>query len=508
MSETGLTDGGSDSVIALEAPAKCVAFSEASLVRRVIAVIRRRRLFQPGNKILVAVSGGPDSTALLCLLHGLQREWNLDLSVLHVNYGLRGTESDEDESFVRRLCHRLAVPCIVRSADLSHRVKGPRPTSLQEQARDIRYRIMKEVAAAQSVDKIALGHTADDQAETILLWLLRGAGLTGLAGMPIVREGLFIRPLLTITRLELIAYLASREIEFRTDSTNAKSLYRRNRIRHELMPCITSLAPSFMRLMERQSDVLGEEDRLLEQLVTDWLPQVLTRREGQHILDRSVLLNAPLALQRRLVRRVLRLLNHRGVASRFAVVDTILRQVVAGSSGARLIAGGIEVVREGGMIRLTRHAESKPVPPLRPAIPVDGIGIDIPGFVTWPGTGERIAVEFVGGTRARNLLRSHSKRVALFDASTFTPRLVVRGWQSGDRFAPSGLHGKQKKLQDFFIDSKLSRSDRRRIPLLSAPEGILWIVGHRADERFAATFSTKTFVMAVISTGSSIEGRD
>lgn len=505
MSETGLTDGGNDSVIALEAVTKPVPSSESSLVRRMVAVIRRRRLFQPGSRILVAVSGGPDSTALLCLLHGLQREWSLDLSVIHVNYGLRGTESDEDERFVRRLCRRLAVPCIVRSADVSHQMQGLRATSLQEQARDIRYRIMKEVAAGQGMDKIALGHTADDQAETILLWLLRGAGLTGLAGMPIVREGLFIRPLLTIPRRDLVAYLASREIEFRTDSTNAKSLYRRNRIRHELMPHITSLAPSFVTLMNRQSDVLGEEDRLLEQLVTDWLPQVLTRREGEHLLDRPVLLNAPLALQRRLVRRILRLLNHRGVASRFAVVDAVLRQVVAGSSGARLIAGGIEVLRDGALIRFMRRAESRLA---LPVIPSDGIGMDIPGSVTWPGTGERITLEFIGGERARKLLRLRSKRVALFDASTFTPHLAVRGWRHGDRFAPWGLRGKQKKLQDFFIDSKLSRSDRRRIPLLTAPEGILWVAGHRADERFAATLSTTTFVMGCISTGASTEGRD
>ena len=217
------------------------------------------------------------------------------------------------------------------------------------------------------------------------------------------------------------------------------------------------------------------------------------------------MLNAPLALQRRLVRRILRLLNHSGVASRFAVVDAILGQVVAGSSGARLIAGGVEVLRDGALIRFMRRAESGQALPL---IPSDGIGIDIPGSVTWPGTGERITLEFIGGERARNLLRSRSKRVALFDASTFTPRLAVRGWRHGDRFAPWGLRGKQKKLQDFFIDSKLSRSDRRRVPLLTAPEGILWVAGHRADERFAATLSTTTFVMGCISTGASTEGRD
>ena len=179
---------------------RSAALFEPTLVRRVLAVVRRHRLFQPGNKIMAAVSGGPDSVALLHLLHELRPEWRLDLSVIHVNYGLRGKESDEDEQFVRRLCRRLAVPCIVRRIDLLRDMEAGRHRSLQARARDVRYRIMKEVAAAEGVNRVALGHTADDQAETILMWLLRGAGITGLAGMPIVREELFIRPLLTVAR--------------------------------------------------------------------------------------------------------------------------------------------------------------------------------------------------------------------------------------------------------------------------------------------------------------------
>ena len=212
---------------------------DPALVRRVVAVVRRRRLFQAGSRILVAVSGGSDSVALLHLLHDLKPDWRLDLSVIHVNYGLRGKESDEDGEFVQRLCRRLTVPFIMKRVDLSRDTERHPQRSLQARARDIRYRIMREVAAAERVDRVALGHTADDQAETILMWLLRGAGMTGLAGMPIIREGLFIRPLLATEREELVAGLASRAIAFRTDSTNAKLLYRRNRIRHELLPIIT-----------------------------------------------------------------------------------------------------------------------------------------------------------------------------------------------------------------------------------------------------------------------------
>jgi tRNA(Ile)-lysidine synthase len=478
---------------------------DPALVRRVVAVVRRHRLIQPGNKILVAVSGGSDSLALLYLLHELKPAWSLDLSVVHVNYGLRGEESDEDERFVRRLCRRLTVPCITRRVDLSQRQEGLRRSSLQARARDIRYRIMKEVAAVEGVDRVALGHTADDQAETILLWLLRGAGLTGLAGMPVVRESLFIRPLLTITRAELSAALESRAIEFRTDSTNAKPLYRRNRIRHELLPAITALAPSFVKLMGRQSEVLGEEDRFLEQLVTEWLPRVLCEESGRLVLNRTTLLEAPLALQRRLVRRILRRLNHRGAASRFSAVEAVLRQVVKAPSGARLAVGGIEIVRDGTVIRFI--PEQGPAP-ARLSQAIDVIPVGIPGNVIWPGTGERIELESIEPERARHLMGAPSKRIAVFDAATFTPRLVVRNWRSGDRFAPAGMDGKQKKLQDFFTDNKLGRLDRQRIPLLAAPEGILWVAGHRADQRFLAGSSTVQFVMASIARDLSTEGRD
>lgn len=478
---------------------------DPALVRRVVAVVRRRRLFQAGNRILVAVSGGSDSVALLYLLHDLKPEWRLDLSVIHVNYGLRGKESDDDAEFVQRLCRRLTVPFIMKRADLSRDTERHPQRSLQARAREIRYRIMREVAAAEGADKVALGHTADDQAETILMWLLRGAGMTGLAGMPIVREGLFIRPLLTTAREELAVGLASRGIDFRTDSTNAKLLYRRNRIRHEVLPTITTLAPSFVKLMSRQSEVLGEENRFLEHLVTECLSRTLSRESGHPVLNRTTLLQAPLALQRRLVRRILCRLNPLGAASGFRAVDAVLRQVVNARSGARLTLDGIEIVRDGSAIRFMEKECSASS---RCGEPIEPLPVGIPGSVIWPPTGERIDVERIGAGQARRLMETRVRHVAVFDGATFTPRLVLRTWQYGDRFAPAGMGDKQKKLQDFFTDTKVGRLDRKRIALLAAPEGILWVAGHRADQRFLAGPSTTAFVMASISSDISAEGRD
>ena len=162
------------------------------LLHHVVRTVRSRQLFQPGQHVVVAVSGGPDSVALLSLLHQLRSRWTLTLTAIHCNYGLRGDESEEDQRFVETLCHELAIPLHVRRAQIQSR---RRTVSLQAEARDIRYRLMQEIRTLCKADRIAVGHTADDQAETVLLWMLRGAGLAGLSGMPAVRDDAVVRPL-------------------------------------------------------------------------------------------------------------------------------------------------------------------------------------------------------------------------------------------------------------------------------------------------------------------------
>ena len=174
------------------------------LLHRVVRTVRARELFEPGQHLLVAVSGGPDSVALLTLLHLLVPRWRVRLTAVHFNYGLRGNESEGDQAFVMSLCDSLQVS--LRCLPLDVRTR-PKRVSLQAQARELRYRAMAELAEELGVDRIAVGHTADDQAETILLWMLRGAGLAGLAGMPAQRNGRIIRPLYEVRRRELLAFL-------------------------------------------------------------------------------------------------------------------------------------------------------------------------------------------------------------------------------------------------------------------------------------------------------------
>ena len=199
-----------------------------ALLTHLVRTVRQQQLFVPGHHLLVAVSGGPDSVALLSLLHRLAPSWRLTLTAVHCNYGLRGAESDGDELFIKTFCLDRHLPLVIHRPRL---VKQRRRSSLQAMARDARYDFMKQLAHEVKADRIAVGHTANDQAETVLIWLLRGAGMAGLAGMPYAREDRIIRPLLAATREEVVAYLDREGLTYRRDSSNEKPLYHRNRIR-------------------------------------------------------------------------------------------------------------------------------------------------------------------------------------------------------------------------------------------------------------------------------------
>ncbi len=279
------------------------------LHNKVVRALRARALLQPNQSILVAVSGGPDSVALLSVLHQLAPAWNFSLTIIHCNYGLRGAESEGDASFVTDLCRRLNLPCLVRSLNIPSPHAGL-SSSLQARARELRYRLFRDLSVELGVDRVALGHTADDQAETVLLRMLRGAGLRGLAGMPHSRGHLFVRPLLTVTRREILSYLDTMGLSFRTDSSNATSIYLRNRVRHELLPVLQSLAPATVQLLARQADLLREDDRLLDRLAAHRLVRATQSGDSNLIvLDRAALLEQPVALQRRMLRQAMQALS-------------------------------------------------------------------------------------------------------------------------------------------------------------------------------------------------------
>lgn len=446
---------------------------------------------------MVAVSGGPDSVALLYVLASLVQAKRLTLSALHINYGLRGEESEEDARFVSRLCADLGIPLTCERIDLSRVPSQRKGMSLQTRAREARYAALRRAAAAVGAGKIALGHTADDQAETLVMWMLRGSGAAGLAGIRPVRDAVYVRPLLDVSRTDVLTYLSAKGVSFRMDSSNAKPLYLRNRIRHQLLPLLKQFNPAVVDTLTRQADILRDDDRCLEQWTSEWIGRHVQRGDDRSLaVSRMAVLELPVALQRRVIRRVMQQAAQSPYSPTFGSAEAVLEKIVRGRSGSSLALRGASVVREYERVRFFpnrtagRHAgggvSDRAV----------SLCLSVPSAIVWPPTEHVIRLSYAPASDGTGM--PTGTQIARFDADRFTHPLVVRSWKAGDVFHPQGMGGRRKKVQDYFCDIKLPRERRAGVPLLVAPEGILWIVGYRTDQRFRVMPSTRRILVAEI----------
>lgn len=455
------------------------------LLHRMVHTVRTKDLFRDHHHLLVAVSGGPDSIALLSLLDRLRSGWSLTVTAVHCNYGLRGSESEDDHEFVTTRCRELGIPLHVRRLQLHAR---PKQSSLQAEARTLRYQAFTEIAEQCGADRIVLGHTADDQAETILLWLLRGTGLTGLSGMPAARDGTIIRPLCETGRQEILTYLRDSGLEFRDDSSNMKPLYLRNRIRHELVPMVNRLAPGSLRALCRMADICREDDCYMDQQAAVAFSTAVTwESEWSWTIDRTQLQTFPRAIQRRGIRNLIRKSLNQQYTLGFRTVDRVVQIAAKGEPGSHLDVRGGYVTVTDRHLRFVPHDKSFIAYDRDRSVSLRH-HMTVPGSLTWPGTGQRLHVQPQAWSDAP---AQPARDRIVVDADRISQPLLVRGWSFGDRFQPCGLHGHSKKLQDFFTDLKIPRSARSRIPLVVAPEGIVWVVGYRQDQRWLPTAATR-----------------
>ncbi|MEX0829523.1 MAG: tRNA lysidine(34) synthetase TilS [Nitrospirales bacterium] len=462
--------------------------------KQVHRYIKTRNLLIPGDRIVVAVSGGPDSVALLACLVALSERWNWGLSLGHVNHGLRGAESEEDADFVVQLGSHFGIPAHVREVRIRKQDAKLTQQSFQAYARAARYHALKDIAQEYGATKIATGHTADDQAETVLMWMLRGSGTGGLGGIPPKRGGGIVRPLLDIPRNDIIDYLAKRQLPYRVDSSNNQPVYLRNRLRQDLMPHLKVYSPGIVHILSRQAEILREDHAYLEDVAVIAYQQACVSEDEHGIqLDRMNLLAWPMAMRRRVVRHCLQKMHQNTPNPRFDTIQRVLDCVEQGQSGWTIPINGVDVGQEYD--RLVFSKKETMAFNNSSASPFREMSVNIPGEIVWPPTGQRLAVSMKYDQTS--VSQPHSLAMEI-DTNTFTPELRVRSWMPGDVFCPKGLGGRQKKLQDFFSDIKLPRSQREKVPLLVAPEGILWVGGLREDERFQPSSTTTSIVIATM----------
>lgn len=423
----------------------------------------------PGDTVLVAVSGGPDSTALLYLLRHLAPEWGLRLLALHVDHGLRPGSAAEAEH-VRRLGARLDVPV----ATVAVRVE--RAGSLEDAARRARYAALEAEADRAGAARIAVGHTLDDQAETVLMRVLEGTGLRGLAGIPPVR-GRVIRPLLEVRRSALRAALAEASLGWLDDPSNQDIRLLRNRIRLELVPRLGQthggdVAPALARLARRARQAV----EALEAVAERELIRLGEIGPDAVLLPRAALqaLPAPVAVE--VVRRAAVRLGAGG-AWRAWVHRGLRRLLVAPAPRPALLVGGVGVEVSGERVRIGA----------RPAPGLAARRLEIPGAVTLPEINRRLEARLVP---AASYAVPRGPDVVAFDAELVSGPLTVRARRPGDRFHPFGA-GAERRLKTFLIDAGVPRWERDRVPLVEAGGRIVWVAGLRRAAAAPVTAGTR-----------------
>ena len=461
-----------------------------SLRARVRRFIRDHGLLPKGERVLVGVSGGPDSTCLLLTLAALRRSLRFELHAAHFDHQLRGQRAAaREERFVRSLADALAVPLHCGAGDVRAHARA-RHLSLEEAARGLRYRFLAGAAHEAGCQAVAVGHTRDDQAETVLLHLLRGSGLRGLAAMapssawPLPAEHdapRLIRPLLGLSRADAEACCREAGIEPVRDPSNRSPAHLRNRIRRELLPLLRRYNPRIEDALVRMADAAATDIELLERLASEALATAPSK-DGAVRLERARLAALPAALQRHAVRlAIARLIGDgRGFSDRH--VRSILR-ANEGRTGARLdLPRHLHVVVQRNAIVLSTAA-----PPIADPLPDAETPLRTPGktrFGPW-----RFQTELLKRPPA-NIASSSNAYSAFLDANACGARLWLRRRRAGDRFHPLGLR-RPKKLQDFFVDAHVPRVERDAVPLVCTERGIVWVVGQRPAEWAKVTPATR-----------------
>lgn len=421
-----------------------------------------------GGTVLCAVSGGADSMCLLHLLHTWAGEGGFRVAAAHYNHNLRGAESDRDAAFVAEWCAGQDIPCVIGAGDVAHEARA-RGLGVEETARQMRYEFLRGAADAMGCGRIATAHSADDNLETLLLHLVRGAGLHGLAGIP-PRRGVVVRPLLTTSRAEIVAYLEANGVAHVEDSSNTDEGYARNRIRRQVVPLLEELNPGFVRRMTDTTRYLRADNDYLNAQAARVCAHARWA-EDDLVIEARLIAELPPAIAPRAVRRLLEMLGDGNTNCSSAHLNAVV-ELARGSdpSAVVFLPGGKLAQRVYRELLLTRSSD--PLPPFLPAPLV------LDGETLLEGTPWRV--------RCRSLpCPDESERLpgaVYLDRDKVDGVLLLRPRQTGDEIALP-RRGGTKTLKKLFIDEKVPRREREHIPVLADRAGVAAVAGFGADQR-------------------------
>ena len=451
-----------------------------------LGFIRERHLVPGQHRLLVAVSGGPDSVCLLHILVKLQEELKIKLHVAHLDHQLRGAESEADARFVSQLAQQLGIPATIEQRDVKA-YQARQRISLEEAAREVRYAFLDEVARSTGADRVAAGHTTDDHVETILMHLIRGTGTRGLRGLQpsSLRQSsgsslTIIRPLLQVSRQETASYCHSHQLRPRTDASNLSLSPLRNRIRHQLLPLLQSYNPRVTEALVRTARIAGDDLAFLEKESARLRGKIVQRQGDTITLDKEGFLKLAPALKRHLLRAAIEELlgNLKDIEVRH--IEEIMAALTKPAGKRLSLPRGLVFTIEYDRYLLG------PDPAALSLLPVPGNEsvLKIPGETSFPGW--RVEASII----EREQMEEDRDFTAYLDLDEAGGRVVVRCRQPGDRFQPLGM-SQPKKLGEFMIDAKIPRAWRQRVPIVCSPQHVLWVAGWRIDDRAKVTENTR-----------------
>lgn len=470
------------------------------VLEKVRAEIIRHKMVQPGDLVVVGVSGGPDSVALLHVLYCLRDELGISLHVAHLNHMFRGEEAEEDASFVQDLAAKLGIPCTVEERDVPAYARKNHLSS-EVAAREARYRFFRDVLQATGGSKLALAHHADDQAELVLMNILRGTGLKGLSGMWPVRDQVYIRPMLEVRRKDIEQYCHDHNLSFRIDSSNLKNIYLRNRIRQQLIPWLEKeYCPGLVPIISRMTKQIRDEEMFLESLAVQAYSQVvLSEHPAAVVLHRQKLLAQPTVMARRVLRVAWGRLRGNKQDLTFDHVENLISHLKGGGPERIFqLPDGIAARLAYETLTLT-HIVGGNEP--RASYFYE---LAVPGEVTIPETGWKIVSKVIDKKELAVAPRQLPSHVVALDYARVMQPLAVRNKRDGDVMVPFGL-GQTVKLKKLFIDRKVPRHLRDRIPIVvEQPTGrVLWVAGIRMADEIGITPSTQKVMLLSLEIGNS-----
>ncbi|WP_018753548.1 tRNA lysidine(34) synthetase TilS [Paenibacillus sanguinis] len=453
------------------------------MMHRLVEIVRRtarqERLWNPGDRIVVAVSGGADSTLLLHIMKelGMDPNFGLELICAHLHHGLRGEEADRDAEFVQSLAKELKIPFELGLADVYSYSKET-GKSLELAAREVRYAFLRDVAQKYGANSVALAHHADDQAETVMMRFLRGSGLSGLAGMRFKRQEKnveLIRPLLRIYKTDLLRACQESGIAFVEDSSNQQTDFTRNAIRLDVLPFLGQYNGQLPESLNRLAELASAEDDYLGQESLRLYNEIIQQEDDYPLFEVSVFNELHVALQRRLIKLILNYLPLSTDESDFVKIEAIRQGTIQHqpSTWSLDLGGGIQCLREYGIIRFVPAAVQSQIPHYTYLVE------QFPAEVPIAGMGQSLRMTRLVVDRNEARIVAASNDEAKFDADELVYPLTVRSRLPGDVMKVMGLNG-SKKVKDIFIDAKIPPSLRFRIPIVTDAAGrILWIPGVR-----------------------------